>query len=163
LGLDEQQVVDEKNLAVAIAAFFPFPLASCEINARENAVIQAVSESFAVYNVGEFGLHVPVFPLFSDRQLAIGSCVYLQQHAPGVEAGGKKNAVRWQNDRLSALGPIAGPDVVPEHIAGGRIMPASAAGVNRDNLSFAGQGREHGRTETRFVSPGAPCRRAVLK
>src|SRR5206468_108915 len=34
---------------------------------------------------------------------------------------------------------------------------------DRDNLSFAGQGREHGRTETRLVIARTPRRRAILE
>src|SRR6266568_2656333 len=78
LRLDQQQVVHQQKLTVAVTTVLPSPLACGQLKAGEDAVVQAIKESIPRNHVGKLRFHVAVFPDFRDREAAIAANLHLQ-------------------------------------------------------------------------------------
>src|SRR5205823_186376 len=68
LGEDQQHVIRKQQLAMAVAFAFPLPLAVGNIDADENAVVEAVDVAVAVDRVRELGLQREGLPEWLGRE-----------------------------------------------------------------------------------------------
>src|SRR4051812_23184847 len=73
LGKDQEQslIRQQKNLAVAVAAFFPKALARFKLDAGENAVVEAVNVVFVHDKVIERRFQAFGSPMIYDGPLAV--------------------------------------------------------------------------------------------
>ena len=137
LGLDDEQIANEGQLAVAVATAFPFSLAGCHVDARENSLVKPVDEAVLQHDAGELGFEVSVLPLWSDLKESFGIACDLQDSAALAVSGCDENPRRFsvaarQNDRLADIVlfvGVADPRVAPQFAAIGQCVGVKSLGV----------------------------------
>src|SRR3954462_14304505 len=100
-GQNEEQtgIFEEKDLAFAVTAAFPFAVARFQVDAGEKAAIIAVSVTLVSDEIGEVRFELARGPKFFGGVLTVG---FLKADGAGahVHSGGQKNGVSPEDVRL---------------------------------------------------------------
>src|SRR5208282_6409667 len=158
LGLNEQQIVGQENLAFAIPAILPFAFSRGEIKADKDAIVQTKGAAVTCDDVVVSCLQILVLPDFADRKFAVSGARHPQERCRILKAGREQDTITVQRDGLRALRPfVAPPSIVPELATVFGVVTANVRRVDRENLTLTAEcGNARGR-ETGLITAGLPC------
>ena len=145
---------------MAVAAVAPFPLSGRRIEARQNAVVEAVHEAAGEEHVRELGLHPRRLPHLT-RLPCLPGARELQELRPDAVSGRDEQQVFSDRQRLRDVRLAARPRMLPQDHARHGVVRDDAAGIEGHDLRTPEQRDERRRAVGRRVVAGRPRQRAI--